>query len=178
MKREAIERLAIDSAAGELNEDVQALFDAYLAEHAQACQWAEDIAGVYKDTEAAIEAKTRDAEAGAVVPAVKVNRLSYMTWRSFGRTAAALIVAALIGFAGGRWPITGKTSSVDFAKLQEPAAQVETISDLKEKYAGTFWGDKVMALLESRPGQRYKADIQDVGFWQKYKEYTKEKRYE
>jgi hypothetical protein len=35
-----------------------------------------------------------------------------------------------------------------------------------------------MALLESRPGQRYKADIQDVGFWQKYKEYTKEKRYE
>lgn len=174
MKREAIERLAMDSAAGELNEDVQALFDAYLAEHPQAGQWAEDIAGVYKDTEAAIEAKTRDANAGAGMPAVKVNRLPYLNWRSFGR-AAALIVAALIGFAGGRWPINGKTGRIAFIKPERPAEQVKTISDLKEQYAGTFWGKKVLALVEHTSPERYQAGFQDSSFWQIYRQYIKEK---
>lgn len=178
MKREIIERLAIDSAAGELNEDAQSLFDAYLAEHPQVGQWAEDIAGVYKETEAAIDAKTSDADEGGVMPAIKMNRLVRPNWRSFGRWAAALIVGALIGFTGGRWQINDKTSRIAFTKPDRPAAQVKTISDLKEEYAGTFWGDKVLALVESRPGQRYKGDLKSVGFWQKYKEYTKEKRYE
>jgi hypothetical protein len=89
-----------------------------------------------------------------------------------------LIVGALIGFAGGRWPINGETSRIVFIKPDRPQEQVETISDLKEKYAGTFWGKKVLALVDSRPGQRYKGDLKSVGFWQKYKEYTKEKRYE
>lgn len=178
MKREIIERLAIDSASGELSEDAQALFDAYLAEHPQAGQWAEDIAGVYKETEAAIDAKTSDADAGAGVPVVKTNRLVHRNWLSFGRWAAALIVAALIGFTGGRWPIAGKTSMITFTKPDRPQEQVKTISDLREEYAGTFWGDKALALLEQRPGRRYKADFHDVSFWQKYKEYKKEKPHE
>jgi hypothetical protein len=178
MKREAIERLAIDSAAGELNEDVQALFDAYLTEHPQAGQWAEDIAGIYKDTEAAIDAKTSEVEACGAIPVIKTKPLLRARWWEIGRAAAALIVAALIGFTGGRWPIAGKTSRITFTKPDRPAEQVKTISDLKEEYAGTFWGDKVLALVESRPGQRYKGDLKSVGFWQQYKEYTKEKRYE
>ena len=175
MKREAIERLAIDSSAGELNEDVQALFDAYLAEHPEANPDIEEMTRIYEETASAIEAKTRDADAGAGVPAVKVNRLPYLNWRSFGRAAAALIVAALIGFAGGRWPINGKTGRIAFIKPERPAEQVKTISDLKEEYTGTFWGDKVLALLEQRPGKRYKADLWDVGFWQKFR---KEKPHE
>jgi len=174
MKRERIERLAIDSAAGELNEDVQILFDAYLAEHPQAGQWAEDIARIYKETETAIGAKTRDADAGRGMPAVKISRLSDMKWRSFGRWAAALIVGALVGFTGGRWTINGETDRIAFIKPERPAVEVKTISDLKEKYAGTFWGDKVLALLESRPGQRYKADFQDIDFWHEYRQHIKE----
>ena len=56
--------------------------------------------------------------------------------------------------------------------------QVKTISDFKDKYAGTFWGNKVLALVESRPGHRYKADFRDVSFWKTYRQYRKEKRYE
>jgi len=178
MKREIIERLAIDSGAGELNDDALALFDAYLAEHPQAGQWAEDMSGVYKETEAAIDAKTSDANVGVGMPAIKISRLSHLKWLSFGRWAAALIVAALIGFAGGRWQITGEASRIVFIKPERPQEQVKSISDLKEEYARTFWGDKVLALLESRPGQRYKADSQDVGFWHEYRQYIKEKRYE
>ena len=43
MEREAIERLAMDSAAGELNQDAEALLRTYLAEHPQANEWAEDM---------------------------------------------------------------------------------------------------------------------------------------
>jgi hypothetical protein len=178
MKREIIERLAMDSAAGELNEDVEALLRAYLAEHPEANPDSEEMARIYEETAAAIEAKTRSADAGVGVPAVKMNRLPYLKWRSFGQWAAALIVGALIGFTGGRWPIAGKTSRINFTKPDRPQEQVKTISDFKDKYAGTFWGDKALALLEQRPGQRYKADFQDVSFWKTYRQYKKEKTHE
>jgi hypothetical protein len=178
MEREIIERLAIDSAAGELNEDVEALLRAYLAEHPEAGPDSEEMLRVYKETAAAIEAKTRNANAVAGVPAVKVNRLPYLNWRSFGRWAAALIVGALIGFAGGRRQTTGETGGVAFVQPQRPAEQVKTISDLKEEYAGTFWGDKVLALMEQKPGRRVKVDLPDVGFWHKYRPYRKGIRYE
>jgi hypothetical protein len=167
MEREIIERLAIDSAAGELNEDVEALLRAYLAEHPEAGPDSEEMLRVYKETAAAVEAKTRGTDAGK--PAVKMNRRTYPAWRSFGRLAAALIFGALIGFAGGRRHTTGATGRVAFIKPQRPAEQVKTISDLKEEYAGTFWGDKVLALMEQKPGRRVKVDLPDVGFWQKYR---------
>ncbi|MHC4086070.1 MAG: hypothetical protein ACYSWZ_17725 [Planctomycetota bacterium] len=173
MKREIIERLAIDSAAGELNEDALALFNAYLAEHPQAVQWAEDIAGVYKETEAAIDAKIGDA-----MPVIKTNHQLHLNWFSFGRWAAALIVAALIGFTGGRWPIDGETSMIAFTTSDRPGVQVKTISDLKEQYAGTFWGNKVLALVEHTPSKRPKADLQDASFWKIYRQYKKEKSHE
>jgi hypothetical protein len=176
MEREIIERLAIDSAAGELNEDVEALLRAYLAEHPEAGPDSEEMLRVYKETAAAIEAKTRGAD--DAMAAVRMNRLRYPAWRSFGRLAAALIVGALIGFAGGRRQTTGETGGVAFVQPQRPAEQVKTISDLKEEYAGTFWGDKVLALMEQKPGRRVKVDLPDVGFWHKYRPYRKGIRYE
>jgi hypothetical protein len=175
MKREAIERLAIDSAAGELNEDVQALFDAYLAEHSKAGRWAEDIEGIYKETEAAVDVKTSDVDAGASIPVIKTRPLLRAKWWEIWRVAAALIVAALIGFTGGRWPINGKTSVITFTRPDRPQEQVKTISDLKEEYAGTFWGKKVLALVEHTSSERYKAGFQDTSFRQIYRQYKKEK---
>ena len=112
------------------------------------------------------------------MPVIKINRQLHLNWFSFGRWAAALIVAALIGFTGGRWPINGKTSRITFTKPDRPQEQVKTISDLKEEYAGTFWGDKVLALVEQRPAKRYKADFQDSSFWKTYRQYKKEKPHE
>lgn len=177
MKREIIERLAIDSSAGELNEDVKALFRAFLAEHPEANPDSEEMARIYEETATAIDAKTKNTEMCVGVPAIKMNRLLHPNWWSFGRWAAALIVAALIGFTGGRWPIDGKTSRIAFTKPDRPQEQVKTISDLKE-YAGTFWGKKVLALVEQRPAKRYKADFQDSSFWKTYRQYKKEKSHE
>lgn len=180
MKREAIERLAMDSAAGELNEDVEALFRAYLAEHPEASPDSEEMARIYEETSAAIEAKTRAAEAGADVgePIIKTHRLLSLNWRAFGRWASALIVAAIIGFTGGRWPIGSKTSRIVFTTSARPAPQAKTISDLKEQYAGTFWGNKALALMEDKAGQRYRGDFRDVSLWEQFRRYRKETVYE
>ncbi len=175
MKREVIERLAMDSAAGELNEDMEAIFRVYLEEHPQAGQWAEDIAGVYKETAMSIDAKTSDAVAGSAMPVIKIDRLSRAKWCVIGRWAAALIVAVLIGFAGGRWTINGEMERIVFIKPERPAVEVKTISDLKEQYAGTFWGDKVLALVEHTSSERYKADFRDTSFRKIFRQYIKEK---
>ena len=76
MRREIIERLAIDSAAGELNEDMEALFRAYLAEHSEAKKWAEDLSDVFEKTEAAIAAKIEPAGAESNHVAIKIKQIS------------------------------------------------------------------------------------------------------
>jgi hypothetical protein len=103
------------------------------------------------------------------------NRLAGPSWWAFGRWAAALIVAAIIGFAGGRWPIGGKTSRIVFTTSARPVVQVKTVSDLKEQYASTFWGNKALALMEDRPGGRYRSDFRDVSLWEQLRRYRKEK---
>lgn len=175
MNRERIERLAIDSAAGELNDDVEALFRTYLAEHPEANPAEDEMLRVYEQTKAAVDAKTRDADAGVGMPAIKARPFLRAKWWEFERYAAAVIVAAFIGFAGGRWAINSETSDIGFTQFERTPTRIETISDLKEMYAGTFWGDRALALLEQKPGQRYKGDLKRVSFWQKYKEYKKEK---
>ncbi|MHC4169718.1 MAG: hypothetical protein ACYSWQ_22455, partial [Planctomycetota bacterium] len=64
MERDAIERLAIDSASGELNDDAETLLREYLAGHAEANRWAEEVQWLCEKTEAAIHAKTKNAGAG------------------------------------------------------------------------------------------------------------------
>ena len=69
--------------------------------------------------------------------------------------------------AANYWVLNSEVLRGVFRRVE----QVKTISDLKEEYAGTFWGDKALALMEQRPGRRVKADLGDGGFWRKYRPY-------
>jgi len=178
MKRDAIERLAIDSAAGELNEDAQALFRTYLTEHPRANKWAEDMLRIYGKTHAAIDAKIKTADVGIKGAVFKARPLSKVKWLPVVRWAAVLILGSLIGFKAGRWEITDKTYRIVLPEPSSVPRQVKTISDFREEYAGTFWGDKILALLEHRSNQQYKADFNEFRFWDRYRQYIKEKRYE
>jgi hypothetical protein len=176
MNRETIERLAIDSAAGELNEDAEALFQFYLAGNPQAKRWAEDVRLVYDETEAAIQTKAVLAggqkAAPPMTPVKRVNRLTVARW------AAAIILGTILGFTAGRWEATDKTNKM---ALREPALNpmpVETIADLKEKYVGTFWGDKMLALLDNTARRQHKAHLRDIRSWDTYRQYMKEKHHE
>ena len=100
-----------------------------------------------------------------------------MKWRSVARWAAVVILGIIIGFAAGRWGTTGETTRF-VEGATRGAAPVRTISDLKEKYAGTFWGDKMLALLEHKAAEQYGADLHNVSLWDRYRLYKKEKRHE
>jgi hypothetical protein len=178
MKRETIERLAIDVAAGELNEDAEALFNAYLAEHPQAKEWAEQMSTTYENTQEAIAEKTSWANTTAGTTFVGKKLTGWVRWRSVGRWAAVVVLSIVIGFAAGRWGTTDETTEVALSEPEQGLTPVKTASDLKEKYAGTFWGDKMLALLEHKPAQQYKADLHSVSLWDKYRLYKKESRYE
>jgi hypothetical protein len=176
MEREAIERLAIDSAAGELNQDAEALFRTYLAEHPGSNKWAEDVRQIYYKTEAAIRTKTAHIGEADVIPGI--TPVLQVRWFSVARWAAVIALGIIIGFTAGRRDRTYSTYRTAFRDPAPDSKQVETVSDLKEKYAGTFWGDKMLALLEHKPGLRYKANLRGVGTWDKYRQYIKEKNYE
>ena len=175
MDRERIEKLAMDSAAGELNEDAQMLFRSYLAEHPEANEWALGMTSIYEMTEAAISAKTK---APAPPPTVEKTFPSPVNWLTAGRWAAVLAIAIFAGFSAGRWGRTAQTSPTTIVKIPEPPGTMAKAVDLKAKYAGTFWGQKVLASLQPKPrhidaNRRTRGDIWDI-----YRRRIKEKRNE
>lgn len=178
MEREIIERLAIDSASGELNEDAEVLLEAYFAEHPEANRWSEDMLRIYEKTEATINAKTSGAEAGIGRAAAGTNLLSQVSWLAVGRWAAVLFLAAFIGVGLGRWsksePITGKSGSVTVS----PSLMVKRPGYAVEDTLGSFWRAKAIASLKPRPYRGHKAYMQFGGLWERYRQYIKEKNYE
>lgn len=172
MNREAIERLAIDSVAGELNEDAETMLQFYLDEHPQAKHWAEDVRQVYGQTEAAIQKKTAHTNGERIIP--RISLVSRAKWVPAVRWAAAIVFGVIFGFSAGRWEVTHKTPTIDFQEPSRISKPVETVSDLKQKYAGTFWGDKMLAMLEHHP----KADLRDIRSWDTYRQYVKERHHE
>ena len=161
-----------------MNEDAEALFRIYLAEHPPARQWAEDVSRIYERTRAAINAKTTEGYAGHETSLNKRHPVLQLKWPSFARWAAAVIFGTLIGFAAGRWQTSEKTYRMAWPEPGRNTEQVEAVSDLKDKYAGTFWADKMLALLKHKPGRQYEADFQGVRFWDRYRQYIKEKHHE
>ena len=178
MERETIEKLAIDSAAGELNEDAELLLKAYLAEHSEANEWAEDMARLYEVAEAAIDAKTGDVEAAVAPAIVDRKRRRPAPWWPAARWAAVLAVGLFAGFIVGRWDWTGNLDRIPVMKVAEQPTGPAKATDLKAKYAGTFWGQKVLASLEPRPRSKQPDRRQSGGFWDNYKQAIEGKRYE
>jgi hypothetical protein len=193
--REIIERVAIDCAAGELNQDIQALFNTYLAQNGQASRWAEDMLAVYETTEAAIDAKTRAVCTGCVAPVAKSRlvlplrhqRIEHWPARRVAGWAAVLIFAAFIGAVIGRWSkppvLPDRPASVAFGPTLRPGA-VRPILTVKwpsyqlQDMGGSFWLTKAMAMLHGKPDMINKDYAKGPTLWEKYRQFIKEKRYE
>ena len=175
MERDTIERLAIDLAAGELNEDAEALLRAYLSEHTEANKWAQEMLQVYEKTEAAIEAKTTSAYAGVEITAVSTKTLSPTRWWPVARLAAVVVFAIGVGFAVGRWSIVTSTSKPVAARSTLRPVASHNLLDLKAKYEGTFWADKIISSLEPKPHPKHKGNKWTGTFWSSLKPYMKEK---
>jgi hypothetical protein len=174
MEREQIERLAMDSASGDLNEDAESLLKAYLSEHDQEKLWAEDMSDLYETTKTAVKAKTSQstAESSKSIYKKPLMQISYL---SIGRWAAVIIVSAIIGAGLGRWSNQPEQiiTSPSEAIFSEP--QLTNSSDLVMIPSEGFWRDKAMAMLEPKPVIHSEKRIQIDSLWQQYKEYIKEK---
>jgi len=195
VEREIIERIAIDCAGGELNEDIQALFNAYLAQNEQGGRWAEDMLRTYETTEAAISAKTRAVCTGSVTPVPKSTlvlplrhqRIEHWPARRVAGWAAVLIFAAFIGAVIGRWSkppvLPDRPASVVFGPSLKPG-NVRPILTVKwpsyqlQDTGGSFWLTKAMAMLHATPDTINKDYVKGPTLWDEYRQFIKEKRYE
>ena len=177
MEREQIERLAMDSVAGELNEDARELFEEYLTGHPEAKKYVDDMLGVYEKIDAAIIAKTQHAvKADLNTTDISIRSHSRVSWLPIARWAAVIIFAAFVGIAVGRWsksPILGdKTVQIAaYPDSAEPQRNLENIGD-------SFWRDKVVAMMTSRPVSIREDYVTGPNLWERYREFIKEKHYE
>ncbi len=178
MKREQIERLAMDRAAGELNPDAEALLQAYLDEHPQAKPWAEDMSTIYVETESAIAAKSEVAvPAMGVISTNEHGDRNVSRWSVLGR-AAVVIFAVLIGVGIGRFSQTETTESKsEYAVAQHTQTESSRVSDLPGSEGG-FWRGRALASLQTRPYRTHETSKENAGFWQRYKTGLKENNYD
>ena len=170
MEREAIEKLAMDSAAGQLNEDAEVLLKEYLAEHPEANKWFMDMQEIYTNTQFAFDEKT------ASVKQPTENKPSHkFNWFPVFRLAAVIAIALIIGAAAGRW----SKPQIPQQKQQ----QVIASSDMNTKSQGIrledigdgFWREKFMAMLNSSTAKTHKDYIAGPSLWEKYNKYKGEK---
>jgi hypothetical protein len=171
MERQAIERLAMDVALGELNEDAAALLDAYLASHPEARPWAQQMKTVCARTQNAIDLKTRRNDTSICVPAAGGRRWTSIRWAGPLRWAAVVTISLLLGAAIGRRTETHETPS-------GPSVVIETTRDvgprswqeiLAEPDKG-FWGAKAAAMLHSKS---YRGTSSQPSLWQTLRQLQK-----
>ena len=170
MEREAIEKLAIDSAAGQLNEDAETLLQEYLTEHPDAKKWFQDMQEIYETTQVAFNEKTAPVtQPTENKPTLKFN------WFPVFRMAAVIAIALTIGAVAGRWSKP--------QVLQQKQQQVTASNDTSTKSQGIrledigegFWRDKLMAMLNSSPEEIHRSNIAGPSLWKKYNQYKGEK---
>jgi anti-sigma factor RsiW len=150
MDRDTIERLAIDLAGGELESDVEALLEAYLADHPEWRETAARMRAAYQHCREAVEARVRTAlPASATRGPVTARRPRPRRGRWLGR-AAALLLALAVGAAGGWWAGRDRgPTAVRVVRVREAAAESDTA---RTERFGPFWQAKIQALMEGRSG--------------------------
>ena len=177
MERETIERLAMDRMLGELNEDAATLFEAYLAEHAEARQWAEPMMQVCTRTRDAIAQKTQPADTVARPASV---RLPWIDRRTLARWAAVIAITAGLGVAIGRRSTpspTQKHETVIVRAAPREAGPEGWRRVLSESEQG-FWQTKAVAMRQSQPREIPPSTEPGLGLWDRYRQFRKERSHE
>jgi hypothetical protein len=171
MEREIIERLAIDSAAGELNEDIETLLQDYLAEHQEAKIYFLKMCEIYSKTQAAFDIKTASIKKqSAIQPSLKFN------WFPLLRTAAVIVISACLGI------IAGRLSKQNL--LQQESKYIALNSGISAKRTGLnlddlgegFWQKKIAAMVNPSPVREHRENNSSPSLLKQYRQYLKEKK--
>ncbi|UCD48998.1 MAG: hypothetical protein JSW27_15855 [Phycisphaerales bacterium] len=178
MERETIERLAMDHALGELDADTAALFEAYLAEHAEAQNWARAMAQTCTRTQEALRQKVQSTDKHQRREQVHTPWLRTVAWQTFGRWAAVILVSLAIGGALGRRsrPQVSAPETV-IVQAQSTATQQGWRRVLSKPERG-FWETKAVAMLQPRANEIPSAHPGRRGLWDRYRQQRKGRSYE
>jgi anti-sigma factor RsiW len=178
MERQIIERLAIDHALGELDADTAALFEAYLAEHAEARPWAQAMAQTCTQTREAIRQKTQPTDEHPRLDRTGTPWPRTIPWQTYGRWAAVILVSLAIGAAVGqrfRAPVsTPKTVVLRAQSTAEPQGWRQILS----KPERGFWETKAVAMLQPKTNEIPSTHPGRRGLWDRYRQQRKGRSYE
>lgn len=178
MEREIIERLAIDNALGELNEDTAALFEAYLAEHAKARTWAQPMTQTCRRTREAIGSKTQSPAREYPPATVRLRWYASVNARALVRWAAVIAISLGIGAGLGRRPApetpTTQRTVVQAKQHASPKGWDRVLAQSKDG----FWQTKARAVLQSKSYEVPQARRARTGLWDRYRQSKKERSYE
>jgi hypothetical protein len=172
MDREIIERLAMDSAAGELNEDIEALLQNYLSEHSESNEWFQQMLEVYTNTQGVFDAKTDFIKQPAEVKMPrKLNLIPVLRW------SAVIIISVCTG------GIAGRLSSQNVPSQKPNITATETKSAKKTGFnpaniGNDFWRNKITAMVNSSPAKIHIEKSSDSSLLETYKKYIKERNHE
>lgn len=173
MERQAIERLAMDIALGELNGDAAALFDTYLTEHPEARPWAQPMKAICLRTQAAIHAKTLQLKA----PARRATTYRFMPigWARLGRWAAVVALSLVIGIGAGRWlkPDAPTPRATVAVETPHNFIQGDWRRVLSEPGRG-FWESRAAATLRSEPGRSSGSQESQPSLWEMFRQRQRE----
>ena len=170
MERESIERLAIDSAMGELNEDAEMLLIEYLAEHSEAKQWSIEMLADYNMAASAVNTKTKETATTSRMTFVKKPKiLSGLNWRPIARWAAVVVFASLVGMGFGRWSKEeGYYAKTSHEKIEHNLPVKRSVANVLRD-DGSFWHKKAVAFLEPSKYPRRKPFIKKANLLELYR---------
>ena len=178
MERETIERLAIDNALGELDADTAALFQSYLAEHAEARDWAQTMAQTCSRTREAVNKKTARIDPDHRVAGVDVHWPNTGRWWTLGRWAAVIVVSLAIGAALGRRSRPQVSAPETVVVQAQSTATQQGWKQILSKPERGFWETKAVAMLQPRTNEIPSIHPGRQGLWDRYRQQRKERSHE
>ena len=178
MEREIIERLAIDHALGELDADTAALFEAYLAGHAEAQDWAQAMAQTCTRTREAIRQKTQPTEEHRRFNRTGTPWPRTIAWQTFGRWAAVIVVSLAIGAALGRRSRPPASTRETIVIQAQSTPEQQDWRQLLSKSERGFWETKALAMLQPKTNEIPGPHPGHQGLWDRYRQRRKGRSYE
>jgi len=178
MERDIVERLAIDQALGELDSDTTALFEAFLAEHAEARHWAQAMAQTCTTTREALRHRTQAVDGSRHVVRVRAFWPGVAAWRTWVRWAAVIVICLGLGTTAGRWLMPHSTSPKTIVVQAEPIPTSEGWTQVVNKPGQGFWEAKAVAMLQMKSEGVPKARAAHRSLWDRYRQPRKGRSYE
>ena len=178
MNAETIERLAIDRAMGELNEDATILLDTYLTEHPEAREWAENMSEICAQLRKTVEKRLKDAAVESPRARASYHQPIRVRLANVGRWAALIAISVGLGIVLGRWS-RPQVQTIQYAAIP---ARSEAVTDVWQRIVSGqehgFWQDKALALLQAKPDETPSSQDVRTSLWDRYRQFRKERSYE